>query len=141
MVLVISIGFFALVGFAISGYILWKKQKHEKLVCFMHDDCNKVVESRYSSLFFGVPNEVMGLGYYATALVGTILLFLGVQHIGFIPFLPVFLIGTGVSALFALYLIYVQYAVLKEWCEYCVASALASIAVFVLSLLHSILKT
>ena len=129
---IIAIGFFTLVGFAVSGYIFLKKQKHEKLVCFIGDGCNKVVHSKYNSLFFGVPNEVMGLGYYAGVLIGIVLLFFGIQHIGPIPLLPVFLIGTGASALFALYLLYVQYAVLKEWCEYCLTSAIASIAIFIL---------
>lgn len=133
----VSIGFFALVGLAVSGYIFTKKQKHEKLMCFLGDDCNKVVNSKYNSLFFGIPNEVMGLGYYAAVFIGVIMLFLEVQHIGFIPFLPAFLIGSGMSALFALYLLYVQYMVLKEWCEYCVASAIASIAIFVLFLLYT----
>lgn len=132
----ISIGFFALVGFAVSGYIFVKKQKHEKLVCFLGDDCNTVINSKYNSLFFGIPNEVMGLGYYTSVLIGVAMLSLGLQYIGPIPLLPVFLFGTGMSALFALYLLYIQYAVLKEWCEYCVASAIASIAIFVLSLVY-----
>lgn len=104
----------------------------------MQDDCNKVVESKYNSLFFGIPNEVTGLAYYAGALLGVVLLFLGVQHIGPIPFLPVFVIGTAMSALFALYLLYIQYMVLKEWCEYCLTSAVASIAIFLLSALRMV---
>lgn len=139
MILIISIGFFALVGLAVSGYIFFKKQKREKLVCFIGDGCNKVVESKYNSLFFGVPNEAVGLGYYAGVLIGVVMLFLGVQHMGPIPLVPVFLIGTGASALFALYLLYVQYAVLKEWCEYCLTSAVASITIFVLSLVYTVI--
>ncbi len=140
MPLIILIGFFALVGLAVSGYIFSKKQKHEKLVCFIGDDCNKVVNSKYNSLFFGIPNEAIGLGYYASVLVGVILLFLGVERIGSIPLLPVFLLGTAMSALFAFYLLYVQYAVLKEWCEYCLTSAIASIAIFVLTLAYAIVE-
>ena len=133
------IGFFALVGLAVSGYIFLKKQKHENLVCFLGDDCNRGINSRYNSLFFGIPNEVMGLGYYASVLAGVILLFLGVQYIGPVSLLSVFLVGTGMSALFALYLLYVQYIVLKEWCEYCLTSAIASIAMFVFSFAYAIL--
>lgn len=142
MILIIAMGFFALVGLAVSGYIFFKKQRRENLVCFMGDDCNKVVHGKYSNVFFGIPNEVMGLGYYAGVFIGTILLFLGVQHVGPIPLFPAFLIGTALSALFALYLLYVQYIILKEWCEYCVTSAVASIAIFVLLILrYGIIKT
>jgi uncharacterized membrane protein len=139
MLLLILIGFFALIGFAVSGYIFLKKQKHEKLVCFVGDDCNTVINSKYNSLFFGIPNEVMGLGYYAAVFAGVVLLFLGVRYLGPIPFLLVFLSATAVSALFALYLLYVQYIVLKEWCEYCVTSAIASIAIFVLTLIYAVM--
>jgi len=139
MLLIIFIGFFALVGFAVSWYIFLKKQKHEKLVCFMGDDCNKVVNSKYNSLFFGIPNEVIGLGYYASIFVGVTLLFFGVHYIGRISFLPVFLVASGISALVALYLLYVQYIVLKEWCEYCVTSAITSIAIFALTLAYTII--
>lgn len=136
MLLILSMGFFALVGFAVSWYIFFKKQKHENLVCFVGDGCNTVVRSKYNNLFCGIPNEVVGLGYYAAVLIGVVLLFLGVQHTGPIPFLPAFLIGTGISALFALYLLYIQYAVLKAWCVYCLTSAAASIAIFVLFLFY-----
>ncbi len=139
MLLLILIGFFALIGFAVSGYIFLKKQKHEDLVCFVGDDCNTVVNSKYNSLFFGIPNEVMGLGYYTAVLIGAVLLFLGIQHIGPISLLGAFLAGTSMSALFALYLLYVQYIVLKEWCEYCVTSAIASIAIFILFLAYIVM--
>jgi uncharacterized membrane protein len=137
LLIYIFIGFFALVGFAVSGYIFLKKQKHEKLVCFMGDDCNKVVNSKYNSLFFGIPNEVMGLGYYALVFFVAILLFLGVESIGLLPIAPLFLVGAGASALFAVYLLYAQYFLLKEWCEYCLTSAIASIAIFILFLLYA----
>lgn len=137
--LLILIGLFALIGLFVSGYIFFKKQKHEKLVCFLGDDCNKVINSRYNSLLLGIPNEVMGLGYYTAVLTGVFLLLLGVQQIGPISLLPVFLTGTGISFLFALYLLYVQYIVLKEWCEYCLTSAVASIAIFVLSVAYALI--
>jgi uncharacterized membrane protein len=115
-----------------------KKQKHEELVCFLGNDCNKVVNSKYNSLFFGIPNEVIGLGYYALVFLVAILLLLGVESIGFFLIAPLFLVGAGASALLAVYLLYVQQFLLKEWCEYCITSAIASIAIFVLSLLPTV---
>lgn len=139
MLLILSMGFFALVGLAVSGYIFVKKQEHENLVCFVGDGCNTVVNSKYNNLFLGIPNEVVGLRYYAAVLLGVVLLFLGVRYVGPIPFLPVLLFGTGISALFALYLLYIQYAVLKAWCVYCLTSAAASIAIFVLSFAYAVI--
>ena len=54
----------ALIGLILSSYIFWKKKKSEKLVCFIGQDCDTVIHSRYSKLLFGIPNEILGMVYY-----------------------------------------------------------------------------
>lgn len=127
-----SIGIFllALIGFIVSWYIFYKKQRHEKLVCFLDQGCNRVVESKYNSLFFGIPNERIGMVYYASVMVFAILVFGGTEI-----FTGLLLTASALATLSSLVLLFIQAFVLKQWCEYCLTSAVASIAIFVLSLL------
>lgn len=114
-------------GFSVSAYIWHKKNHSEKLVCFLGEDCNKVVYSRYSTTF-GISNEVIGMLYY-----GGITVAYSLAITGLIPFFFGWLISiTGIAALFSIYLISVQLVILKEWCEWCVASAITSIIIFTL---------
>ncbi|MDO8470777.1 MAG: vitamin K epoxide reductase family protein [bacterium] len=119
----------SLFGFGVSFYIFFKKKRGEKLVCLIGEDCNKVVNSSYNSMF-GFPNEILGMGYYALVAFGAMLLQSGVSMIGPFPLRLLSLATSGTAALFSLYLIYIQAFVLKEWCEYCVATALTSCAIF-----------
>ena len=57
----------AFVGFGIAWHIWRTKAQNKKLKCFIGEDCNRVVQSRFSSVF-GVWNEVLGMVYY-TALI------------------------------------------------------------------------
>ena len=119
---------FSLFGFGVSFYIFFKKKRGEKLVCILGADCNKVVSSKYSSMFL-LPNEVLGMGYYAIVAIEAVLLQSGVFIVGPFSVQLLSLIGAITSALFSIYLIGIQAFVLKEWCEYCVATALINIGI------------
>lgn len=122
------------VGFFISFYILTKKKRNKKLVCVIGDDCDKVVRSKYSALF-GVQNEILGMCYYTLTGIFAILFLYGVSSFGGISLSFVFLVISGIAALFSFVLICIQLFVIKEWCEYCLASALVSIAIFIFHLI------
>jgi uncharacterized membrane protein len=98
------------------------------------DDCDKVVHSKYSSIFFGVPNEIGGMLYYLTVVVGVVALLFGVTVIGTISLSLLLVIIGAFSAIFSMILIYIQAAVIKEWCEWCLASVGMSILIFVLEM-------
>ena len=121
-------------GFGVSFYIFFKKTRGEKLVCIIGEDCGKVFNSKYN-MMFGFPNEMLGMVYYAFVAIDAVLLQSGVSTIGFLslPFLSLF--TSGVAALFSLYLLGIQAFILKEWCEYCIAIAVTSFAIFATILL------
>lgn len=104
----------AILGLLISAYILYAKGWNKKLVCLIGEDCDRVVKSRYGYLFFGIPNELFGVVYYALAAmlfgadVGTRSLFPAIAAIAFLA---------------SLYLAAVQAFVLREWCEFCLITA------------------
>jgi len=112
----------ATLGFFLTSYIWYKKAYKQKLVCAIGHDCEKVINSKYSKIFF-IDNTVIGILYYLFMALSAIFSFSGL-------FITLRAIGSAGAALFSLYLTYIQLAVLKEWCEYCLASALISIAIF-----------
>jgi uncharacterized membrane protein len=129
MIQTIGIIIVAILGFAISAYIYYKKTRKEELVCIIGDhDCNSVVTSKYST-FLRIPLEVWGLLYYGA------ILFYYISNI-FIPldsarYLSEMIIGLSFLAfLMSIYFIYVWTVLLKEYCEWCIASVLCTIAIF-----------
>ncbi|MBI4122847.1 MAG: dienelactone hydrolase family protein [Parcubacteria group bacterium] len=123
---------FGLLGLAASLYIFIKKSRKEPLTCHIDKGCNVVVHSRYSRMF-GVPNEAIGVLYYGGVTALGVLALAGVQLLSIPLFLLLFLGVAAGSALFSLVLIFIQAFVLKSWCEYCLISAGASFAIFLLA--------
>ena len=122
---------FALIGFAITSMIHHKKKHGHALVCPLGSDCNSVVYSSYSK-FFGIDVVTIGLFYYGfIAVFYTTINFLG----SFLPdyvFLVGFLLSVG-AVIFSIYLLIVQFLVMKEWCFWCLASALATLVILISS--------
>ena len=112
----------ALLGLVDSLYLLLKKLKNEKIVCFLGKDCDTVVKSAYGRLL-GFPNEALGILFYLGVVGAVILMAQGVEVLFGFSIL-VFLRSAAVLAFLAsLYLLYVQAFKLKMWCEYCIVSA------------------
>jgi len=121
----------ALAGFLIASYISNKKKRKEKTVCPMRGaNCETVIHSRYSRIFF-IPVETLGMIYYAFISISYGLVALSGTNI------PIVLYGlfcvSLCSAFFSLYLVLVQALVIKHWCLWCLCSALISVSIFALS--------
>lgn len=123
--------FCAFGGFLISFYIRHKKSSREVLVCPLNSNCEEVIHSDFSK-FFGIPVEIFGLLYYGftAASYGFILAFPG-----FAP--PYFYYGlvlaSAAAFLFSLYLTFIQAFTLREWCTWCLTSAMLSTVIFLSS--------
>ena len=122
----------ALGGLINSGYLYWNHHKKKPLVCPLDHDCSIVTESKWSHLF-GIRNEVFGF-----------LFFLGMLGLGLtslttlLPLsttLLLMLIGASVGLLFSLFLVLLQSFVIKNYCFYCLISAVISALLFVMSIL------
>ena len=112
----------ALIGLADASYLLYKKLKKEKLVCFFGEDCDRVTKSKYG-YSFGIPNEVLGVGFYLFTLALFVLSQLGNTMLFGVPLLSLLLLAVILASLASLYLLFLQAFILKEWCEWCVLSA------------------
>ena len=122
------------VGFFIALYIHEHKTAggERKLVCPLNFQCDPVIHSPYS-VFWGFQVQILGLIYYA-------LITISYSALEIFPFLfsPVAVASvlgiTVLAFLFSLYLTFVQAFALKQWCTWCLVSAIICTLIFSLSL-------
>ncbi len=121
----------ALIGFVIASMIRHKKNVGQPLVCPIGFDCESVVYSTYSK-FFGIDVTNLGMAYYGfiAALYGFFLIFAG--SLPDYLYVIGFLLSVG-AVVFSVYLMIVQSLVIREWCFWCVLSAVTSIVLLVFS--------
>jgi uncharacterized membrane protein len=123
----------SLSGFSVASYIHTKKKAKKKLICPMKSNCDTVTHSDHSKIV-GIKVELLGMIYYAfIASVYSFVLFscLWSEIFGIVLF------GlSGASFLFSLYLISLQAFVIRQWCSWCLFSALMCTIIFGLSYLH-----
>ncbi|PIP86642.1 hypothetical protein COW82_00915 [Candidatus Campbellbacteria bacterium CG22_combo_CG10-13_8_21_14_all_43_18] len=122
----------ALGGLAIASYIYYVKRNGRELICPLGSDCNAVISSRYSK-FLGIPLEYGGLAYYALIFVMYLCLVIVPGFLSGRALLGLSLL-TSAAFLFSLYLLFVQAFILRQWCIWCIMSALLSIMIFIVSL-------
>ncbi len=115
-------------GFSLAYYIYHCKHKKKPLVCPLRASCEFVTTSDYSN-FLGIPVEMLGMVYYAAICALHAIVF--VEPTLFTSLTAqISLCVSTVAFLFSLYLISVQAFVLKQWCTWCVCSALLCAAIF-----------
>jgi uncharacterized membrane protein len=117
-----AIAFLAVLGLAISIYLTWVHYADIEPVCTGISDCEKVQTSDYAELA-GIPVAVLGIAGYASILVS---LWMRVE---------VTVLLAYVAALFSGYLTWAELFKIDAICQWCVVSALASLAIAVLATL------
>ena len=95
----------AFAGFVVAWFIYYKKSKQEQLVCVVGQKCDVVLFSKYNN-FIGVPLENLGMLYYATIAVLTII-FLANIGIG-LPISSTIIVFSVIGALFSIYLLFLK---------------------------------
>ena len=120
----VSLIVLAILGIFNSGYLIKKRVKKQPLICPINGGCKKVVESKWNAIFF-IKNDVLGLFYYI------LILFLAL-YLFFISEKMLFLtqIISGLSLLFSLVLVFIQAKIIREYCFYCLISALINLLIF-----------
>jgi len=101
------------------------------MVCLIGESCDDVLRSKYATIFFGIPNELIGAVYFGGVTIAfSIFTFYPALFTPFLLLLSI--LGTGLGALYALYLVGIQAFVLKKWCEKCLTLSFFTFAVFLL---------
>lgn len=121
----------SITGIATAGYLIWQHSRKKPLVCPLDHDCSTVTESKYSRML-GVRNEALGLGYYLAMLLGMAATFVLPEYAELIR--TTVLVASAIAVLFSAYLVYLQLKVIKDYCFYCLISALVTVLLFLNSL-------
>lgn len=115
----------ALLGLAISAYLTWVHYAGIEPVCTGISDCERVQTSEYAELV-GIPVAVIGIGGYAAILAS---LRLRVEVTALLSYIAV---------AFSAYLTWAELFRIDAICQWCVASATASLAIAVLVTLRAL---
>lgn len=122
----------ALVGLAVSTYLLTVHWGWWNAVCLGVGNCELVNTSRYSE-FLGFPVALLGMGVYGGIfLLGAAL----VRGITGAWISRLVFIGGAIGVVFSLYLTYIEVFVLYEICPWCVLSALIILSIAILGALE-----
>ena len=115
----------AFLGLAISIYLTWVHYAGIEPVCTGISDCERVQSSDYAELL-GIPVAVIGIVGYAAILAS---LRLRVEVTALLSYLAVAFSG---------YLTWAELFRIDAICQWCVASAIASLAIAVLATLRAL---
>lgn len=115
----------ALLGLAISIYLTWVHYAGIEPVCTGVSDCERVQSSEYAELL-GIPVAVIGVAGYAAILAS---LWARVELTALLAYLAV---------AFSAYLTWAELFRIEAICQWCVASAIASLAIAVLATLRAL---
>jgi uncharacterized membrane protein len=123
---------FSLIGFFVALY-LWAHNAGltGPIVCGI-GDCATVQSSSYARIG-GVPVSAIGVGGY-TALFVLSMLGLQPRHRESKTIGALLLAGASFGVAFSAYLTYIEAMVIRAWCQYCVASAIAITLIFLTTL-------
>ena len=120
----------AIIGIIDASYLAWHSIRKKPLVCPLNDTCDIVVEGKWS-MTFGIKNEFLGLAYYISVLIAAFI----IAYYN-TPFIIIGLpIASGLALLFSIFLVYLQAKVIKQYCFYCMISAIVSLLIFLNTLL------
>ncbi len=117
-----------LCGFSIATYISNTKRKKKPLICPLRTSCDFVTTSDYSK-FLGIHVEYIGMAYYGLVVVMHALIFF-FPALATIQVLWAGLIASTGAFLFSIYLTSIQAFVLRQWCTWCITSAILCALIF-----------
>lgn len=113
----------AMFGFAVSVYLATAHYLGFQVPCDLTHGCEAVLSSKYSYLL-GLPLSVWGVAYFLAVVFGALL----ANHYVLWRRLLTYLLAVG--SLMALIFLSLQFFVIKQICQYCLATDLTGIVIF-----------
>lgn len=124
----------AISGAYIAGNVIKEKKKEGPMVCPIGFSCKEVVTSQFSKIL-GIDIAWLGFIYYSFSAILYGAVAMQIITVSGEFFVILWLIScTGF--LFSLYLTFIQAFTIKQWCSWCLCSAVISILMFVLLSIH-----
>ncbi len=116
----------SIIGIGIALYIGITRARHKKVACLIDGSgCNKVINSKWSHTL-GIKNEWLGIIYYISIIIGTLILS---QYISIIIAMK---IAASLSLLYSIVLTYIQAKILKHYCLYYLCTSLVNLGLFII---------
>ena len=123
----------SILGTVNASYLVFSSYRKKPLICLINHQCNEVVKSKWSRIFY-VPNDLLGLLFYIFLLGGILTTIINTRYDELI--LLVILIATSLALLFSIYLTVIQLFFLRKRCFYCFISALINLFIFLIIVLN-----
>ena len=114
----------------VNALYLWYGHRTKALICPLDHDCSVVTESKWSTLL-GVRNEVLGAGYFFIVL--CLYLAFALRPDFAERFGMILAILTAGGLLYSAVLVGIQRFAIKDYCFYCLISALLAFLLFMTS--------
>lgn len=118
-----------ILGIANASYLVFSSYKKKSIVCPIDSNCNEVVRSKWSRVFY-VRNDLLGLLFYSLMLLVITFTIINPIYDNTIHFL--ILIAASLALLFSIFLTGIQLFVFRKRCFYCLASALINLLIFLI---------
>ncbi len=122
---------FSLLGLGVATFLFYEYSLNGPIFCPTGKGCDIVRASPYSN-FFGIPIPLLGMAYYLTMAI------LSVVHSHQLPHWLVRKLQFWASAaavLFGVYLTYLEAFIIGAYCFWCVSSFIISVVIFLALLL------
>ena len=117
----------AIIGIAIASYLIYSREKtHGVKVCPTGGGCNAVLNSKYSKTL-GMRNDYLGILYYLIIITEYFLIMNLMTN-----FTIYFKAISSFALLFSIYLFYIQARVIKQYCFYCILTAIVNFFIFLI---------
>lgn len=117
----------AVLGFGVSLYLALAHYLGYAVPCDITHGCEAVLSSKYSMLL-GLPLGVWGVAYFTAVIVSALL------ADSYLVWKKILTVLLGLGALASLVFLSLQFFVIKKVCQYCLATDLLSILLFILDI-------
>lgn len=114
----------SILGLLNSGFLVYKHYAKKKVVCPLGNSCSLVLESKWGKIF-KIKNEVIGIIFYFLIAASALIYFIS----GGDKIILAMRIASGLASLMSLFLLYIQAFVLRNYCFYCILSALNNLVI------------
>lgn len=116
-----------------AGHLAWLHITEKPMVCPLDHDCSVVTKSRWSTML-GVRNEFWGTLFFVAEFIAALCLVLNPRESTTLGLTHWIFYATVGGFIYSLYLVGLQIFVIKDYCFYCMVSALITTLLFINSL-------
>ncbi len=109
------------IGIAETVYLIKKRKREEVPVCIIGSGCHEVLTSKYNKVL-GIHNDVLGLIFYIFVCAMSALILIEAFPVSTLKSVDMLVILSG--AVMSAYFTFLQAFVIKQWCFWCLMSAL-----------------